>query len=207
MATTFDLQRTLRAIHWHANARTHQAPPQIDQDRLRDARHLQLTADYAGAIACVQADPNWASDPRAWRLIGLCSQALARYEKNPERRKELNQLSERAAATDRQRRVTETAEADVNLASTLIDQNRYAEALEIAIRARATDPRLPTAHIAILAIHNRQNQIGAVIEYLKQQAQHDAWLFEDTIFCDHLATDPDLVGISDHIPSFKRRQS
>jgi tetratricopeptide (TPR) repeat protein len=201
---TFDPQRTLRALHWQANARSYPARPRVDQIRLRDAHNLHLAAEYAGAMACVQADPNWESDPQAWRLIGLCSQGLARYEKNPERQKELYSLSERAAAIDRQVRITETAEADVNLAATLIDQNRYAEALDVAFRARNTDSRLPTAHVAILAIYNRQRLSEAVIEYLDHLAQHHAWIFGDAIFRDHLATDPDLVGVSDHISSLNR---
>jgi tetratricopeptide (TPR) repeat protein len=201
---TLDLQRTLRALHWQANARSHPATPQVDQTRLRDARDLHRTGDYAGAISCVQTDPNWDGDPQAWRLIGLCSQALARYEENPDRQNELYSVAERASAIDRARRVTETAEADVNLAAMLIDQNRYAEALDVAFRARATDPHLPTAHVAILAVHNRQHKTDEVIKYLDHLARHEAWIFEDAIFRDHLATDPDLVGIPDHIFSFNR---
>jgi tetratricopeptide (TPR) repeat protein len=199
-----DLQRTLRALHWQTNARTHQAKPHIDQNTLRHARELQLTGDYTGSMACVQADPNWEHDPNAWRLIGLCSQALARYEEDLERQKQLYQLCEKAARNDRRRRLTAAAEADVNLAGALIDQKRYDEALEVATRARDTDPRLPTAHVAILAIHKRLHQSESVIQYLRQLAHDDARIFEDPIFCDHVAADPDLDGISTQIASVMR---
>jgi tetratricopeptide (TPR) repeat protein len=201
---TINLQRTLRALHWQANARSQPATPQVDQNALYRARSLHLAGDLTGAIECLQADPNWEHDPRAWRVIGLSSQALARYEKDPERRQELYQVSEKAAATDRSRRVTETAEADVNLAATLIDQRRYPEALEVALRASATDPRLPTARIAILAIYLRQKQHEAVLKYLKHLMEYEAWIFDDAVFLDHIATDPDVDGVSDFISSLKR---
>jgi tetratricopeptide (TPR) repeat protein len=200
----FDMQRTLRAMHWQTNARTHQAKPQIDQDTLRDARDLQRSADYTSAIELVQADPNWEHDPKAWRLIGLCCQGLARYEKNPDLQTKLYALSETASAIDRGRRMTEAAEADVNLAATLVDQNRYDEALHVAVRARNADPNLPTAHVAILTIYNRQRRDDDVIKYLAALANDNAWVFEDAIFRDHLIKDPDLAGISDHLPSVNR---
>ncbi|WP_028352038.1 hypothetical protein [Bradyrhizobium sp. USDA 3256] len=206
---SFDVQRTLRnirAMHWRANARTHEAPPEIDQNRLRDARQLQLSGDYEASVACVQTDPNWKHDPRAWRLIGLCSQGLARYEADPVRRKELYLLSEKAAAIDRARRVTETAEADINLAASLLDQQRYPEALDAAIRARDTDPQLPTAHVAVLSVYNRQHRSEAV-RYLQHLLSHESWIFESVIFLDHLATDPDLAHLSKHITSANRSSS
>ncbi|MGY8682078.1 hypothetical protein Q2941_30510 [Bradyrhizobium sp. UFLA05-153] len=201
----FDVETALqnvRAIHWRTNARTHQTT-EINQEKLDRARELQLSGDYAGAKECVEADPNWKLDARAWRLVGLIHQGLARYEGNPKRKKEHYDLSEKAAAIDRGLRVTQTAEADVNLAATLLDQKRYNEALDVAMRARDTAPHLPTAHVAILAIYNRQRQKDA-IEYLDYLAQHEAWIFENTIFRDHLATDPDLAGLSARIHLFDR---
>ena len=165
---------------------------------------MHSEGDYEGAIEVIQAAEHWECDSRSWRLIGLCSQGLARYEQDLERRQKLYRLALEASAEDRAGHILEAAKSDVNLASALIDQLRYDEALAAAERARSLAPKLPTGHVAILGIHNRQRHLDEVLAYLRYLAKREPWIFDNPVFSAHVASDPDLAGVADLISTLER---
>jgi tetratricopeptide (TPR) repeat protein len=182
-------------MHWDANKKSFPAAPELSSSVLGEGRRLHQKGAYEDCIEFVQSQEDWESDPRAWRLLGLCWHGLAQYQAEPVQQRKLYELAECAHQKDRALRLAECAKADVNLAGVYLTQQRYEDAMRYAVQARETDPRLATAHIAILAIHLRRNDQAEVKRYIAHLNQYESWIFEDPIFEERLRNDPDLFGL------------
>jgi tetratricopeptide (TPR) repeat protein len=216
---TKDPKHAVRRANWNMNKRSFPTSSTAEPPFLPTARSLHADGDYERSLDAVGAATGWENHAGAWRLRGLCYFGLAQHEPDQARKVLLLQEARKQFTQSRgmhlrsvtdsdagQHERVEVAKDDVNIAATFISEGLYDEAMRVAIAAKSSAPRLPTAYVAVLAILNRRGQNAELLEALRELLQSEAWLFTNADFIERLENDPDLLSVDDMIHDLRSAQ-
>lgn len=187
---TIDIKGALRRVNWQANKRSLLAEQGVSEDAIAAARAQHRQGAYEACIDTIEQINGWRSDPRAWRLVGLCHLGMSGHD-------EAEAAFSHAQTLRALRTVIEDAKDDVNRATNFIAARKYSEALELACRARAAAPFLVGPHICILSIHNHNRQLERLRETIRDMRESHPDILNDPDFLERLENDTDLIGVGE----------